>query len=239
MTSPTRARLRRWGVALQGVFRRYFVDHGEGSSGPFFAGVPAMGIGERTDPLNNDGYIPTSATPIWLKPFDLGVSQDLVIALPTDPETGEYVAQITLTRRSGTLENWKRLNRVFVSLLRTHFLHWRAVAEDDAGDPPGGEDRAALVTPTGVLKVGEAPTAIAGVVLDPSGAPRGGVTVLLVAGGGEDTASGKAEGRGTRPAISHLGPSSLWLSIPGSGQSGESCVPRWEGGSCWHPIMGY
>ena len=118
-------------IAVLAFFHRYFVDHGEGSSGRFFAGLTRIGISGETDPLNNDGYIPTISAPIWLKPFDLGVSQDLRISLPTDPETGEFVAEITLTRLSGTLENWKRLNRVFVGLLREHFLHWRAVKPEE------------------------------------------------------------------------------------------------------------
>jgi hypothetical protein len=29
------------------------------------------------------------------------------------------------------MENWRRLNRVFVGLLREHFLHWRAVSPDE------------------------------------------------------------------------------------------------------------
>jgi hypothetical protein len=118
-------------IAVLEFFKRYFVDHGEGSSGAFFAGVPVLGIGDETDPLNGDGFIPTIAAPVWLKPFDLGVSQELKIAMPTDSETGEFVADITLTRQSGTLENWKRLNHVFVGLVRTHFLHWRAVSQDE------------------------------------------------------------------------------------------------------------
>ncbi|MDA0577581.1 MAG: ABC transporter permease, partial [Verrucomicrobia bacterium] len=118
-------------IAVLGFFQRYFSDHGEGSSGPFFTGASVIGIAAATDPLDGDGYIPTMTTAIWLKPFDLGVSQELCIALPKDGETGEYVAQITLTRRSGAPENWQRLNRVFVSLLRTHFLHWRAVSPEE------------------------------------------------------------------------------------------------------------
>jgi len=132
-------------IAVLAFFRRYFVDHGEGSSGPFFAGPPEMGVAGETDPLNDDGYIPTITVPIWLKPFDLGVSQELRIAMPTDSETGEFVADITLTRRSGTLENWKRLNQVFIGLVRTHFLHWRAV---------GQEERAGMFTEArGELKI--------------------------------------------------------------------------------------
>jgi hypothetical protein len=114
-------------IAVLAFFRRYFVDHGEGSSGPFYTGTPEMGIASHTDPLDGGGYIPVISVPVWLKPFDLGVSQTLEIAMPRDAETGEYVAEITLHRRSGTMENWRRLNRLFVGRVREHFLHWRAV----------------------------------------------------------------------------------------------------------------
>ena len=62
-----------------------------------------------------------------VKPFDLAVSQRLVIAMPRNPETGEYEAQVTLEHLSGTRESWLRLNRGFVAQIRRHFLHWRAV----------------------------------------------------------------------------------------------------------------
>ncbi len=37
------------------------------------------------------------------------------------------VAQIDLTRLSSMRESWMRLNVGFVSQIRRHFLHWRAV----------------------------------------------------------------------------------------------------------------
>lgn len=114
-------------IAVLAFFQRYLVDNGEGSAGPFYAGPPVLGVAAMTDPLDNGGYIPALHAPVWLRPFDLGVSQDLDITLPRDAETGEYVAEIVLTRRSGAAVNWARLNHAFVSLLRTHFLHWRAV----------------------------------------------------------------------------------------------------------------
>ena len=48
-----------------------------------------------------------------------------------DEETGEFKAQITLTRLSGTREAWLRLNKGFVKVVRRHFLHWRAVEDDE------------------------------------------------------------------------------------------------------------
>ena len=89
-----------------------------------------MSLADRLDALAGGAYIPALEVRVWLKPFDLGVSQRLEIDLETDPDTGEFIASVTLERLSGTLESWLRLNRPFVALLRRRFLHWRAV--DDA-----------------------------------------------------------------------------------------------------------
>jgi len=114
-------------IAVLAFFNRYLEDHGEGSSGAFFAGQPTAQVSPETDALADGAYIPELEGTIWLKPFDLGVSQRLTISLPTDPETREYIARITLTRLSGTRDSWLRLNTPFITLLRQHFLHWRAV----------------------------------------------------------------------------------------------------------------
>jgi hypothetical protein len=118
-------------VAVLAFFERYFQDQGEGSAGKFFSGIPRLGLDESADPLCPEGYTPQLSTTIWLKPFDLGVSQEMTIWLPTDPETHEFIARIRLTRLSGTRESWKRLNVGFVSLVRKHFLFWRAVGPEE------------------------------------------------------------------------------------------------------------
>jgi hypothetical protein len=86
-----------------------------------------MGISDVMDPITS-GMIPQMNLTVWLKPFDLAVSQELVIATPYDPETQQFKARLTLTRLSGTRESWLRLNKSFVATLRRHFLHWRAVS---------------------------------------------------------------------------------------------------------------
>ena len=44
------------------------------------------------------GVVPCLEATIWkLKPFDLAVSQRLVISMPKDNETGQFKARITLT----------------------------------------------------------------------------------------------------------------------------------------------
>jgi hypothetical protein len=69
----------------------------------------------------------------WLAPFDLGVSQHIKLeTVPTDFED-VYDMNLTLTRVSGDISNWKRVNRRFMNTLRKQFLIWRTlnVAERD------------------------------------------------------------------------------------------------------------
>ena len=118
-------------IAVLSFFHRYLQDHGEGSAGRFYAGPPGLTVSDQFDPLANGAYIPRIRCTIWLKPYDLGVAQQLEVSLPTDAETGEYIAHIELTRLSGTREAWTRLNKGFVGQVRKHFLHWRAVSDED------------------------------------------------------------------------------------------------------------
>lgn len=113
-------------IAVLAFFNRFLLDHGEGGAGRFFASEPSMGV-----ETGGSEPVPGLSTGIWLKPFDLGVSQKLTISLPTDPETREFIAQITMERVSGTRESWMRLNQGFVAILRQRFLHWRAVSAGD------------------------------------------------------------------------------------------------------------
>ena len=118
-------------LAILVFFERWLRDHGEGGAGRFHAGNPLLDavLTHREDP--ESAYQPRLTSTIWLKPFDLAVSQELVIETPPDAETEGYRARITLRRRSGTREAWMRLNRSFVSLLRRRFLHWRAVGPNE------------------------------------------------------------------------------------------------------------
>jgi hypothetical protein len=112
-------------MAILIFFDRYLLDHAEGGMGSFSAATPRL----VTEPSETEGPIPSLATTIWLKPFDLVVSQKFVISLPRDQDTGQFKARISITRLSGTRESWLRLNKPFVLLVRRHFLHWRAVGQ--------------------------------------------------------------------------------------------------------------
>jgi len=67
----------------------------------------------------------------WVAPFDLGVSQNVEIeATPTDmPDV--YDLHLTLTRLSGDIANWKRVNRRFLNTLRKQFLIWRTLRQEE------------------------------------------------------------------------------------------------------------
>jgi hypothetical protein len=109
----------------------YFFDwldaNGEGSSGRFFCGPPHL----RVEQAREGEWIPLVSATVWLKPFDLGVSQQLDIALPTDSQTGEYIARVRIQQLSGHAAAWGRTIRPFLRALRKQFLSWRAISETD------------------------------------------------------------------------------------------------------------
>lgn len=120
-------------VAVLAFFERWLHEHGEGSAGRFFAEPPRMGV-VRTASDGQAALVPEMHGLVWLKPFDLAVSQELRITTPSDPETGQFKARLELARRAGTREAWLRLNQAFVAVLRRHFLHWRAVTDAERAE---------------------------------------------------------------------------------------------------------
>ena len=62
---------------------------------------------------------------VWLAPYDLGVRQRVRITIRStgDPEVLELDLQ--LTRGSGQVRSWWKLNRVFLADLRRQLLGWR------------------------------------------------------------------------------------------------------------------
>lgn len=109
--------------AVIAFFHSFLEDHGEGGGGRFSASPPSIDVKGSGEEL-----VPSVSATIWPKPFDLGVSQILEISLPPDPETGEFVARISIRRISGTRDSWIRLNRTLMANVRQQFLHWRAVS---------------------------------------------------------------------------------------------------------------
>ena len=118
-------------IAVLTFFERYLEDHGEGGAGLFFAAKPVVGLATPAEEDNTRVLLPRLMATVWLKPFDLGVSQTLELHMPNDEETGEFKASLSLGRLSGTREAWLRLNHSFVAEVRRQFLHWRVVTPQD------------------------------------------------------------------------------------------------------------
>jgi cell division protein FtsX len=117
-------------VAVVSYFHRWLDANGSGSSGPFFCAPPKVRL-EEVPAEAAGGLVPAVTSTVWLKPYDLGVSQRLEIALPTDPETGEYVARIRIERLSGHVASWQRTLRPFLQVVRKQFLNWRVTTTAD------------------------------------------------------------------------------------------------------------
>jgi hypothetical protein len=121
-------------IAVISYFHRWLDANGEGSSGPFFSTRPESALLKSPGETRSGGLVPGIRSTIWLKPYDLGVSQRMEIWLPTDPETGEYVANVRLTRLSGTSAAWERAVKPFLGVLRKQFLNWRAATPGERSE---------------------------------------------------------------------------------------------------------
>lgn len=117
------------GAQARGVnsfLQEWFGAYEEYSIGDFVTQDVGIGI-EDTE----FGKAHTIFCKAWLAPFDLGVSQ--MVKLRTEPTAMEDVFEVNLliTRESGDISNWKRVNRRFLNTLRKQFLIWRTMRADE------------------------------------------------------------------------------------------------------------
>ena len=106
-------------------------DHGEGSSAEFFCDPPELLRQGQADDDAKQGF--GLRTRCWLKPYDLGVSQMMTLTIRPSQFAGVWSAQLHLQRLSGDVDSWRRANRLFLTVLRRHFLSWRGL-EDEQKD---------------------------------------------------------------------------------------------------------
>lgn len=66
----------------------------------------------------------------WLAPYDLGVSQDLLLKAEPGAAPGVYVLELELTRVAGEADNWVIVNGRFLANLRKQFLTWRTLTPE-------------------------------------------------------------------------------------------------------------
>jgi hypothetical protein len=137
---------------VSGFIAEWFQAYEEYSVGDFV--TQGVSTGEKKYDHGNGHTVKCRA---WLAPFDLGVSQDVLLeTVPTSMED-VYELLLTINRESGDISNWKRVNRRFLNTLRKQFLIWRTMrAEDRDRYLVGGEAGAPVVTGAGVSDSGTA-----------------------------------------------------------------------------------
>ena len=128
---------------VSGFITEWFQAYEEYSVGDFVTqDVVTLGFkGEH-----GDGYRVRCRA--WLAPFDLGVSQEVILeTIPTSMED-VYEIKLTINRESGDISNWKRVNRRFLNTLRRQFLIWRTMRAEERERYLSGQEIAAA--PSGV-----------------------------------------------------------------------------------------
>ena len=111
-------------IAVVPFLVAWFDARGEDSSGAFSATAPTLAVRWFEDTM-----AATVAASVWLRPYDLGVSQDVKVSVKQSaPESDLFIAELAVDLRSGSASSWQRTNMRFVTLLRRHLLSWRAVA---------------------------------------------------------------------------------------------------------------
>lgn len=105
------------GVAL--FMYEFFTRHAESTVGKFTARETALEV-YRTD----QGFGVCLYFLTWLTPYDLGVSQETQLRI--EPLGGGlYITNASFYRLSGYVDSWRRINLVFLNVLRKQLLIWR------------------------------------------------------------------------------------------------------------------
>ena len=113
-------------VGVNGFIREWLNAFGEYSIGDF---VTTDVDGRRVEGEFGLGYEITCKT--WLAPYDFGVSQNVALRILHTSMENVYEVGVVLTRESGDVSNWKRINRRFLNTLRKQFLIWRTLASSE------------------------------------------------------------------------------------------------------------
>ena len=113
-------------VGVNAFLKEWFLAYEEYSIGDFVT----QGV-KTGDCESENGKCYTITTKTWLAPFDLGVSQNVL--LKTEPTAMEdvYEVKLNIHREGGDISNWKRVNRRFLNTLRRQFLIWRTLRVDE------------------------------------------------------------------------------------------------------------
>jgi hypothetical protein len=112
-------------VGMVAFFRRFLLNHTESTSEDF----NCREVGLESLVVEGDPALAVT-TDMWLMPYDLDVAQHFRMTLHPGTTPGVYVVGLTLTRFSGSEENWTRTCYRFLNLVRQQFLFWRNLSPE-------------------------------------------------------------------------------------------------------------
>ncbi|MBM3264683.1 MAG: hypothetical protein FJY97_14830, partial [candidate division Zixibacteria bacterium] len=112
-------------LGLCSYLNDYFASHWEDSIGLFHASH--VGLSDRATPLGTAYRI---GLHVWLSPYDMGISEEVEFTAHPLGEFNTYRIDLSITRLSGDVDSWKRVNRRFLNTVRKQFLVWRTIDED-------------------------------------------------------------------------------------------------------------
>ena len=102
----------------------WFDARGEDSSGEFSASAPEVEVS-----WSDQQPTFTVGATVWLRPYDLGVSQEVRVSVRPSGQGGVYVANVQIDILSGDMASWQRTNTLFIGILRNHLLSCRALGQ--------------------------------------------------------------------------------------------------------------
>lgn len=113
-------------LGICSYLHRVFSSYGEGSVGDFMTEGVHFELEEK-----GEEPVYCLQLQVWLAPYDLGVSQQVILRmLPTEDIAGIYRIEMHLRRTSGDVASWQRLNTSFLDVLRKRFLVWRTITPE-------------------------------------------------------------------------------------------------------------
>ncbi|WP_136795570.1 FtsX-like permease family protein [Desulfosediminicola ganghwensis] len=131
--------------SIGGFIHEYFTGHQDISHGIFSTGpVDVIFSCSTLDELRQ--MVDNSSKPsellclhlranVWLAPFDFGIMQLVDVQFCPAQEGREYLSiKVTLKRKSGEAQIWRRINTVFLNDLRKQLLVWRSLTPEEHAD---------------------------------------------------------------------------------------------------------
>jgi FtsX-like permease family len=108
--------------------RDFFADHANQSVGEFYTADTTLNY--RQPGVERGGYRLNSN--VWIAPFDFGISQKLELStFLAEDETDIFETSMVLTRLSGSVDAWVKMNHRFMKSIRKQFLLWRMFTNEE------------------------------------------------------------------------------------------------------------